>query len=139
MLEYHGSHSGKGHHYIGHHLSTATQPHEGHPPLAWRPYLPSICCHLSLHVVSDVTPLPKDLSSVATYETSHVHFPHPLALQGHFIHCHFIHCHLTLHRRSNYEIADLPSPLVAPLCLVSLPNINVHWLVVLSGGNCSDQ
>ena len=134
MLKYHGSHSGKGHHYTGHHLYTTTHPHEGHPPLAWRPYPPSLCCHISLHVVSDMTPLPKDLSPVATYEISHVHFPHPLALQGHFI-----HCHLTLHRRSNYEIAKFLSPLVAPLGLVSLPSINVHWLVVLSGGDCSDH
>ena len=61
-------------------------------------------------------------------------YPPPLALQ-----CHFIHCHWTLHCYCNYEIANLPSPLVAPLCLVSLPTINVHWLIVLSGGNCNDH
>ena len=32
---------------------------------------------------------------------------------------------------------NLPLPLVAPLCLVSLPTMNVHWLLVLSGDNCT--
>lgn len=63
VLKCPGSHSGKGHHYYGRHLSRTMKLHECRLPLTQRPYMSSLSSWPPLHVARDVTPLLTDLGN----------------------------------------------------------------------------
>ena len=65
--------SGRDRHYYNRHMSRATKLHECHPPLTLRPYPSSLTCCPPLHVANDTTPLPMNLSPIATCEISYIH------------------------------------------------------------------
>ena len=117
--------------YSSHHMSRATTLHECHLPKTQRPSPSSLNYHSPLHVANNTIPLPMDLNPITTCEMSRVYLPLPQL----FIAISFITFELFI----AIVVACCQSTVAFGSTLVSSPTMNVHWQLVFSDGNCSDQ